>query len=591
VIFLKQLPALLGLPRGVTLGHGIVSPGIWQWPALVVGALTITAMALGPRVTKAVPPAILGLGGGVVGYVGLAAVRPDLRALAGNTLVIGPLGGGSAAELLTAFQTRFEALTHLTLADAGAVIGPATTLAVVLSLDTLKTCVVVDAMTGGRHESNRELLGQGIANGVSAVIGGMPGAGTSGPTLVNIASGARTRWSGVLEGTLVLVVFLFFGRFVAWGPLAALSGILVVVAFRMFDWGALQWVRRRSTALDFAVVIAVIGTAVFVDLITASGVGVALSILLFIRNEARGAVIRRKLYGDKVFSRHRRLPEQMEVLAMHGAGTVVVELAGSLFFGTTDQLRTQLQDDLQRCRTVILDFRRVDAIDLTAAHILEQMRAQLRKRDADMLFCNLPPGFAGHVDALAYLREVGLIQAGEEKDVVFDQLSDALAWSEERLLRENETSPRSELALQLSEISMFQGRKPETIASLTACLRERTVPAGGHVFRCGDDGDAIFFIRSGTVRISLPLGDKRLHVASIGRGDFFGEITFLDGGRRSADAIAETTTSLFELKREDFEGLAKAHPRLGQGLFGGLARALALRLRSADAEITALEEA
>jgi hypothetical protein len=109
------------------------------------------------------------------------------------------------------------------------------TLAVVLSLDTLKTCVVVDSLTGSQHDSNRELFGQGVGNALSAVLGGVPGSGTSGPTLMNVASGAETRWSAVFEGTLIMISFLLLGGIVGWTPLAALAGILVVVAARIAD--------------------------------------------------------------------------------------------------------------------------------------------------------------------------------------------------------------------------------------------------------------------------------------------------------------------------------------------------------------------
>jgi SulP family sulfate permease len=114
--------------------------------------------------------------------------------------------------------------------------------------------VVVDAVTRTRHASNRELVAQGLANLASAAVGGVPGAGTSGATLVNIASGAETRRSGVIEGALVGVAYLALGGLVAWAPIAALAGILVVVAYRMVDWGSLRLLRQRSTLLDFGVV-------------------------------------------------------------------------------------------------------------------------------------------------------------------------------------------------------------------------------------------------------------------------------------------------------------------------------------------------
>ena len=419
----------------------------------------------------------------------------------------------------------------------------------------------------------------------------MPGAGTSGATLVNVASGGQTRRSSVIEGGAVLFAYLVLAPIVAWAPLAALAGILIVVAFKMFDFAAFAWAKRRSTAFDFAVVLAVITVAVGVDLITASAVGVALSILLFIRNESKAPVIRRKLYGDRVFSKRRRLPAAMAVLTEKGAETVVVELQGSLFFGTTDQLRDQLKKDLETCRTVIFDMRRVDALDLTAAHILEQMESQLHDRGAVAVFCNLPRFLAGHADVAGYLSEVGLVDPSDP-NAIFDQQSDALAWVEDRLLAEEGVADASgQPPLDLLDLAMFAGRKKETSAELRAAVEERRVPAGERVFSRGDTGDEIFFIRSGTVRISLPLEGKGLHVASFGRGDFFGEIAFLDGASRTADATAERDTNLYVLSRQAFDRVAAAHPRLAQSVFGGLASALALRLRRADGELTTLEEA
>ncbi|MEZ4390654.1 MAG: SulP family inorganic anion transporter [Polyangiales bacterium] len=589
VIFLKQLPALLGLGAGVSLSHGLMTPSAWQGPAMGVGAATVVGMILAPRVTRAVPPAIVGLGAGVLAYGAFAALRPELRSLAGNALVIGPLGAGGGAGFADAFRARASALRALGLSDLREVLGTAATLAVVLSLDTLKTCVLVDATTGGQHDSNRELFGQGAANLVSATAGGMPGAGTSGPTLVAIASGAQTRWAGVIEGALVLVAYLALGPVVAWAPLAALAGILAVVAVKMFDFGVLSWARHRATAFDFAVVVTVIAVAVGVSLITASGVGVALSILLFIRNEARTSVIRRRLRGDEVFSKRRRLPAEMAVLARDGAATLLVQLQGSLFFGTTDQLRAALASDLAERDTVVFDLRRVDAVDLTAVHILAQMREQLRRRGATMILCRLPRSFAGQDDPERYLRDAGLLDEGDEP-MLFAQLSDALAWAEDRTLAASGLVSADEAPLDLLDMTMFQGRKAETLASLMGAIEARAVAAGDAVFRHGDEGDELFFVRRGCVRIALPMTEGSLHVASFGRGDFFGEIAFLDGGARTADALAEADTELYALSRKRFDEVSAAHPRLGQGLFASLARAIALRLRRADDEITTLEE-
>lgn len=138
---------------------------------------------------------------------------------------------------------------------------------------------------------------------------------------------------------------------------------------------------------------------------------------------------------------------------------------------------------------------------------------------------------------------------------------------------------------------MFAGRKPETVAALMGCIEQRAVKAGELVFRRGETGDEVYFVRQGTIRISLNLEEKTLHVASFGRGDFFGELAFLDGQARSADAIAETDAELLVISRARFEEIAASHPRLAQATFATIARTLALRLRIADAEISTLEQA
>jgi SulP family sulfate permease len=589
VIFLKQLPALFGLSHAAPLWTGLTSPPTWRAPALFVGACTIAAMLLAPRLTRLVPPAILGLASGIAAYLALAALDPSLRA-ADNALLIGPLGGSEGFSTGT-IVSRVGKLADLRLADLKLAATTALTLSVLLSIDTLKTCVVVDALTRTRHDSNREVIGQGLANLASAALGGVPGAGTSGATLVNLASGARTRLSGVIEGVLVLVVYLALGPLVAWAPLAALAGILVVVAYRMFDWKSFRLLRHRATVLDFLVVASVIATAVGVGLVTASGVGIALSILLFIRDQVRGGVIHRKTYGNQVFSRQKRLSEEMAVLERRGGETVVCELTGNLFFGTTDQLFTQLQGDLGSRRFVILDLRRIRSVDLTGVRLLQQIDAQLAERGASLIYCGLPEALPSGEDLRAYFEEVGLLDAKSEGRV-FPQLSDALEWVEDHILEEEgHARPREEQALPLREIDFLQGRKEETLREVLACAEERSYEPGERIFRQGDGGDEIFLVRRGRVRIALDMGRAQpYHIATVGRGDFFGDIAFLDRGTRSADAVALTRTDLLVLSRSRFDAVAERHPRLGRQFFAGLARLLAIRLRQADREIRALEE-
>jgi SulP family sulfate permease len=592
IIFLSQVPKFLGLPKGVPTWTGVVSPHLWQWPALIVGGVTIAGVLLAPKVTKAVPATILGLLCGLAAYFGVAWFQPALLDVAHNKLVIGPVGGG-AGLVFSEFAGRCSAVTALHFSDLGAVLVPALTLSVLLSVDTLKTCVVVDALTRSRHDSNRELIGQGAGNLASALIGGMPGAGTMGATLVNVQSGGRTRLSGVIEGVCVLAAFLVFGNLIAWVPIGALAGILFVVAFRMFDWGSFALLRQRTTALDFCVIAAVIVVAVGVNLIAAAGTGLGLAILLFIREQIHGSVIRRKMSGDKIYSKQHRLPAEQAVLEQHGALTTVCELQGSLFFGTTDQLFTELEPDLKRCRHLILDMRRVQSVDFSAAHLLERFESMLTDRGGYLIFSRLPATLPTGQNLTEYFDRVGVTRTqGNVRK--FDTLDDALQWVEDRILAAELPRPAAEdRPLALAEIELLREfEADQTLAALASCVVERSCAAGQTIFKGGEVGDELFLIRRGVVRIVLPLQGGNYHnLAAFGPGNFFGEVAFLDRGIRSANAVATTDTDLFVISRARFNEMSHEHPLLGVKVFARLARALALRLRRTDGELRTLYEA
>jgi sulfate permease, SulP family len=541
------------------------------------------------KVTKAVPAAILGLAAGVLAYFGLAAADATLLSPTGNALIVGPLGGAGDG-LVDATMRLWQAAAGVRAADLRAVIVPAATLAVLLSIDTLKTCVVLDALTRSRHDSNRELIGQGLGNAAATLVGGIPGAGQMGATLVNISSGGRTRLSGFIEGVLAIGAFLALGSLIAWVPIAALAGILIVIGIRMLDRNSLFLLRSRSTILDFVVIMAVVVVALTVNLIAASAVGIALAILLFIREQIGGAVVRRKTYGNQIFSKQVRLPEEMAVLEKRGGETAIFELQGSLFFGTADQLYTALEPELKARRYVILDMRRVQSVDFTAAHMLERFEDMMAEQQGLLMFSDLPRNVPSGRDMQRYFDAIGLVKS-EHRARVFGELDQALEWVENRVLEEEKLARTQEAALELREIDMFRRRKEETLAALEACMEKRSYKAGDKIFARGDKGQELFLIRRGVVRAMLPLADRHEHhLATFGRGNFFGEMSFLDLAERSADAVALTDTDLFVLSRERFDAVAEDHKKLAANLFEGLARALSLRLRYTDAELRVLEE-
>ncbi len=590
IIIGSQIPKFLGAPGGTSWWRALISPDLWHWQSALIGGVTAAVMVGAPLLTRVVPAAILGLLAGVLTYFGLASTDESLLVLAGNKLVIGPLGG-SASSMLEAITGRWQEIGELKLSQVGSLLGTAFTLAVLLSIDTLKTAVVLDALTRGRHDSNRELIAQGLGNVASACAGGMPGAGQMGATLVNLASGGHTRVSGVVEGVLSLIAFLALGAFIAWIPVGALAGILIVVGVRMIDRHSLHLLESPWTLLDFIVILVVVGVAVGYSLIAASGVGVALAMFLFIREQLSSTVIRRKMDGGSRYSKRVRLRQDMALLEQSGAQTAILELQGSLFFGTKDQLYTALEPELSKRRFIVLDMRRVQSVDVTAVHLLSQIRDSLIERDAFLIFSSLSHTLPNGRNIAEFFDQMELTTMTEHVKV-FSELDDAVEWIEDQILGQSPPVESTVAALELKDLELFSDHKEETLIDLEACLERRTVVRDEKVYAFGDPGNELFLIRKGAVRITLPSAVEAPghHALTYGRGDFFGGMAFLSQMTRFNDATAIADTELYVLQREQFERLREEHKRLACHLVEAVAKVLALRLRYADKELMAMQE-
>lgn len=590
IIAIGQLPKLLGLPKSIKLADGLMSPDLWQWPGIVVGIITITVMITAPRFTKKIPAAILGLFAGIISYFILSLFVPSLLSLHANSLVIGEVH--ASAPFFETVMGRFKGVLEIRMSDLDLVAHSALALSALLSIDTLKTCVVLEALTKNRHDSNQELLGQGIANLTSFFVGGMSGAGAMGPSLVNVTSGGRKTQSGMMEGGLVVLAILVLAPLIAWVPIGALAGILLVVAFRMFDWHSFHLLKHPETRFDFAVIVAVVIVAETVGLIQASATGIGLAILLFIRDQIRISVLRRRATLKETSSKTYRLEEERHILQERGDDAAVYELQGNLFFGTTDYLFTELETDLSTRKWLLFDMRRVQSLDYTAAHLFSLMQDRLSGHGGELLFSGMPSCLPTGQDLQQYMLQVGLIKENGGGIRIFENRDHALEWMENRILQEaGWVAGEEQEALELKQIELLRETDEQTITALCRCIHERWVKAGEKIFTAGDTGDEIFLIRRGIIQIFLPLkGGKYHHLATFCRGDYFGEMAFLDQNQRSADAVAKTDCELYILSRKEFNDQVYIDSVLGVRIFARIARAISLRLRQTDIELSALEE-
>jgi SulP family sulfate permease len=355
----------------------------------------------------------------------------------------------------------------------------------------------------------------------------------------------------------------------------------------MIDRHSFQFLKQRSTILDFFIVVAVITTALTVSLIAASGVGIFLAVFLFIREQIGGTVIRRKLQCNETFSKRLRTHDELEVLVMHGDRGITVELQGSLFFGTTNQLYLELVEEIKTRDFIILDMRRVQSIDITVAHLLDQLRDMMADKNGFLIYSHLPTNLLSGQDMQQYFEQVGLVPQ-KSAARVFDDIDDAKEWVENRILKEAGFHQEEETPLNIKDFDLFKGRKEETLAAFETHLVKVSYSAGTKILSRGDTGDDLFFVRKGLISFVLPIdGNHVRRLSTCGRGAFFGEMTFLDGSARSADVIAITDVDLFVLSRKTFNTFSEEHKNVALNLFEGMASVLTRRLRHLNAELIA----
>lgn len=585
-IIAAQSPIFLGLPQGTHFWQSFQVVSGWQWQSIAVGTVTFITMIYADKMFRIIPAVISALLVGMAAYFLFGLIDPSLYQ-PNNPFIIGELGGSGGIDFAQMFVGRFELLSHLGWDDMRLLLFPALTLAALLSIDTLKTCIVLDSMTHSFHNSNKELIAQGSGNVVSALIGGMPGSGTMGATMVNLSAGGNSRLSGIIEGVMAVAAFVALGSFIAWIPVSALAGILIVIGFRMIDRHSIKLLKTRQTAVDFFIIAAVAVTALSVSLIAAAGVGLILAVIMYIIQQIGASVVYRHIDGSEARSRIVRSRDDEKILVEKGGNFSVYELHGSLFFGTANQLYTMLQDDLQHKKYIIMDMKRVQTVDLTAAHILLQIKDILHERDGYLILCRLPHKLPTGDDLESYFNQVGLLKHLSPIKV-FNDLDDAIEWAESKIIKEFSLEEKGENLLELHDFDLFKGRRDETLEEIQSLVESRFVKKGDVIYSEGEGNGEIFLIRRGSVRVMLPIpGGNSIHLSTLGQNNFFGEFSFLEGVPHYTDTVAGSDTDLYCITRENFDLFKRHHKKAAFHFMQSLAAVLAERLRLTRSELVA----
>ncbi len=408
IIFSSQVKDLLGLRMGDVPAEFFEKWGAFAahvgtanpW-AIGVSALTLLVLALWPKVSRRVPAPFVALV--------LATVLVHAADLPVETI----------ESRFGAIQAAFPAprLPQVSWSLVRDLAPAAFTIAALGAIESLLSAVVSDGMIGGRHRSNMELVANGIANLASPLFGGLPATGAIARTATNVKSGGRTPVAGIVHALTLLVITLFFGRWAGLIPLAALAGILVVVAYRMSEWRVFRS-ELRAPRSDAAVLVVTFALTVALDLSVAIGVGMVLAAFLFMRRMAEVTNVR---FVTREFADEEEGDDPDAVrLRDVPPGVEVYEIDGPFFFGAAEKFKDTLAEVSRKPQVLLIRLRNVPAIDSTAMRALLDIVRRTRGDGTLVLLSDV------HAQPLAALaRSDVLDEIGEEH--IFGSLDEALA--------------------------------------------------------------------------------------------------------------------------------------------------------------------
>ena len=416
IIVITQIFPFFGVeaPAGGPLGtvralHRI--PEIINVYSLGVAAVCIGLIYLFPRITKAIPSTLVAL---ILLSLAVYFILPQ-----GTVLTLqseGPIPTGLP-------KVHLDFITVLGSFDTWVFISEyAVTLAFLGAIDSLLTSIVADNITKTRHNSNQELIGQGVGNMAAALIAGLPGAGATMRTVINVRSGGKTKLSGVVAGILLLIILLGLGKLVGNVPNAVLAGILITVGIGIIDYKGFRHIRQIPRA-DAFVMIVVLLLTVFVDLLVAVGVGMVLSSLLFMKTISDVVDNRTKSAPLESFAKEVNWSDEMQILPKIGRRVYIKHLDGPLFFGFASRFQ-ELVQAVPEIEVVLFRFARVPYIDQSGLYALEEAVRDLQERKVKVVFS----GLSGQ--PLNMVRSINLVPGLVPHSYNFDTFQTCAKWME-----------------------------------------------------------------------------------------------------------------------------------------------------------------
>ena len=376
-IFATQIKDLFGLQidkvpadflhKWVVYAHNISSINWW---ATLIGVLSIAIIAITPKISKKIPGSLIA----IVLMTVVVYVLKHSFGVEGIETIGDRFSINAALPQANKFSIDFDTVRTL--------LPVAFTIAMLGAIESLLSATVADGVIGSRHNSNTELIAQGVANVITPIFGGIPATGAIARTMTNINNGGRTPVAGIIHAFVLLLILLFLGNLTKHIPMACLAGVLVIVAYNMSEWRTFKSL-MKNTKSDVSVLLATFLLTVIFDLTIAIEVGLLLAVVLFIRRISETSTI--SVFQDEVeAASYVEGGAETDKLSLP-KGVEVYEIEGPFFFGVANKFEEIMKQVNDKPKVRIIRMRKVPFIDSTGVHNLENLIKMCNKDKTTVL--------------------------------------------------------------------------------------------------------------------------------------------------------------------------------------------------------------
>lgn len=555
---------------------GLFDPSAWNAEKLVrlapVLVFALTLWLLLPRIANPAAMVMLLLAGVAIFHLGLAisgATMADAQAFGWLPAVLatGGLGDIQSMPVLIDWPTVAAALPSVGI------------VAILCVLAALMNTSALEAVAGEEADHDRELRVTGAANIACAAIAGPPGYSGLASSLIAHRISPGSRVAGAVTGAIALVGIVAADMLVSSIPIFVTAGLIIYLGADLLrDW--LVDTRHRYSAAEWTIVLLIVVAVAVAGFATAVVLGLAIAVALFVFNYARVPVVRRAQTLGNLRSTLDRDPMQEAVLREKGAAVEVYQLQGFVFFGTAERLRGLLKrrlsdPKLPKLERLILDFGQVSGVDSAALALVERIAAMTGGNGVHLVLSRLRPDLAEALDRAApALRSAQHVERAETLD-------EAVEVAEAAILG---TPLHSVAPAEIARRYAVPDEDAPRLAAYFSALPEERLERGALVVTEGEPADGLILLEQGrvSVRGKSRLGAGPVRLRAMAAGSIIGDIGFANGGKRTADIVAETDIVIRRMSGNGLAALERDDPGLALVVLHAVARALAEKVVTAN---------